>query len=360
MSSSTLVNDEVVPPPSTQNTRRLAFIIPLSSPPENHSSEATSSTSNSRSVLLLIFMVPSNSSSQTSPLSGLGGGMDFLDFLRRDEDDAYHDLLNRLMMSFQPRGPPPASKSFVEGLPKLSIDIEMQKNAIRCPVCLMDYDLEEEVLQLPCKHVYHSPCITTWLKQANTCCVCRHELPKDEEETTEKSEEQNPSPPQVSEPSENEDNNDDDMPPLIRERENPLYIPRDRSENEMNQIHSDFNSRLRDLLGMPLLEALNMNSFSEPSTNQTFDDEIFSDIQNLFPEINTESPVDETLPTVNISSTNVQQPNVYSPSEQLQTFPSTSRILEDDIPPQAQTKRKGPMNWFKKQLSKFSCLRGIF
>ena len=33
-----------------------------------------------------------------------------------------------------------------------------------CAVCLVDYELKEEVKVLPCAHVFHVSCIDTWLR----------------------------------------------------------------------------------------------------------------------------------------------------------------------------------------------------
>lgn len=33
-----------------------------------------------------------------------------------------------------------------------------------CPVCMEEYDLQHEVLQLPCGHFFHSVCSESWLK----------------------------------------------------------------------------------------------------------------------------------------------------------------------------------------------------
>lgn len=42
-----------------------------------------------------------------------------------------------------------------------------------CSVCQDDYDLTEELLELPCSHVFHKDCITQWFDRSNSCPVCR-------------------------------------------------------------------------------------------------------------------------------------------------------------------------------------------
>lgn len=34
----------------------------------------------------------------------------------------------------------------------------------QCAVCRMEFEPEEEVVMLPCKHQYHGECISQWLK----------------------------------------------------------------------------------------------------------------------------------------------------------------------------------------------------
>jgi len=46
-----------------------------------------------------------------------------------------------------------------------------------CSVCLSEIEMGAETLLIPCGHMYHSNCILDWLKQSNTCPVCRFELP---------------------------------------------------------------------------------------------------------------------------------------------------------------------------------------
>ena len=45
-----------------------------------------------------------------------------------------------------------------------------------CCICLSDVVRNEETVLLPCGHMFHWPCVLEWLKQNNTCPVCRFEL----------------------------------------------------------------------------------------------------------------------------------------------------------------------------------------
>ena len=55
-----------------------------------------------------------------------------------------------------------------------------------CPICLEPFDETEEdgVLQMPCarQHLFHRSCLLRWLQDHNSCPVCRHCLPTQEDE----------------------------------------------------------------------------------------------------------------------------------------------------------------------------------
>ena len=37
----------------------------------------------------------------------------------------------------------------------------------KCPICLTEFDDQETINQLHCTHLFHPPCISTWL---SVCC----------------------------------------------------------------------------------------------------------------------------------------------------------------------------------------------
>ncbi|XP_022946863.1 E3 ubiquitin-protein ligase RING1-like [Cucurbita moschata] len=58
-----------------------------------------------------------------------------------------------------------ASDSLVADLPTVVADV--------CAVCLEDFRPDEDGKQIPCGHVYHESCISSWLAVANCCPLCR-------------------------------------------------------------------------------------------------------------------------------------------------------------------------------------------
>ena len=56
-------------------------------------------------------------------------------------------------------------------------DPEMEKteNEERqmCSVCKFEFEEQEEVTVLPCKHRYHKACIFGWFDHEKTCPICR-------------------------------------------------------------------------------------------------------------------------------------------------------------------------------------------
>eukprot|EP00850_Spirogloea_muscicola_P010820 SM000065S20169 [mRNA] locus=s65:183730:186341:+ [translate_table: standard] len=71
-----------------------------------------------------------------------------------------------------PSSAPPAAASAVAALPWLGMG--------QCSICREALEVGVRARMLPCRHLYHGECIALWLRRANTCPVCRHELPADD------------------------------------------------------------------------------------------------------------------------------------------------------------------------------------
>lgn len=42
----------------------------------------------------------------------------------------------------------------------------------RCAICMIDFEPQEEIRYLPCRHGYHADCIDGWLLRSFTCPSC--------------------------------------------------------------------------------------------------------------------------------------------------------------------------------------------
>ncbi|KAL5194083.1 putative E3 ubiquitin-protein ligase RHA4A [Glycine soja] len=76
----------------------------------------------------------------------------------------YHSSPCRLDLTLQ----------FLDKLPRILFDEDLLARDSLCCVCLGEFELKEEVLQIPyCKHVFHFECIHHWLQSNSTCPLCR-------------------------------------------------------------------------------------------------------------------------------------------------------------------------------------------
>jgi hypothetical protein len=81
------------------------------------------------------------------------------------------------------------SKDFINSLSVQKVSQDMVDEGITCGICLEALELGQNIIELPCKdkHYFHikgDNCdgIYPWLKENNTCPLCRHEFPSIEKE----------------------------------------------------------------------------------------------------------------------------------------------------------------------------------
>ena len=94
------------------------------------------------------------------------------------------NIINHIMLHDTNKyGNPPASKKAVENLKKYKINEEKIKEfgfENSCAVCKDEFNIGEECLSMPCNHYFHGDCLIPWLKERNSCPICRYELPTDD------------------------------------------------------------------------------------------------------------------------------------------------------------------------------------
>lgn len=67
---------------------------------------------------------------------------------------------------------------------QLETSLHFGHTVLECSICQECFDVGHSVLKLPCRHLYHTECVTNWLQVNNTCPLCRLELPKEVEGRT--------------------------------------------------------------------------------------------------------------------------------------------------------------------------------
>ena len=104
----------------------------------------------------------------------------------QNHNDNIDDIINHLMLHDTNKyGNPPAAKKEVKKLKKYIINEEKLKEfgfENSCAVCKDEFNIGEECLSMPCKHYFHDNCILPWLKERNSCPICRYELPTDDKD----------------------------------------------------------------------------------------------------------------------------------------------------------------------------------
>ncbi|KAI9250315.1 hypothetical protein BY458DRAFT_26846 [Sporodiniella umbellata] len=86
--------------------------------------------------------------------------------------------------------PPPASEQVIESLPKRELSEKEKSQEADCAVCKDTFERTEQVIQLPCEHIFHDDCIRPWLKLNSTCPVCRKSVLPDDNSQEQSAQEQ--------------------------------------------------------------------------------------------------------------------------------------------------------------------------
>lgn len=55
-------------------------------------------------------------------------------------------------------------------------DTESADTATSCSICLSEYVRNEQILMLPCRHIYHRACVAEWLRAHSQCPLCKQDV----------------------------------------------------------------------------------------------------------------------------------------------------------------------------------------
>ncbi|EFQ32081.1 uncharacterized protein GLRG_07225 [Colletotrichum graminicola M1.001] len=90
------------------------------------------------------------------------------------------EALDRIISQLMEQNPqnnsaPPATEDALSKLQRKKVDKEMlgTDGKTECTICIDDFNEGDEATVLPCKHWFHDQCVVMWLKEHNTCPICR-------------------------------------------------------------------------------------------------------------------------------------------------------------------------------------------
>ncbi|OWM81785.1 uncharacterized protein LOC116200352 [Punica granatum] len=73
----------------------------------------------------------------------------------------------------------PATESSIKALKRISSERPCDGQS-KCSICMEEYELVEmemNLTEMPCSHVFHCDCIEKWLQTSHMCPLCRYQLP---------------------------------------------------------------------------------------------------------------------------------------------------------------------------------------
>ncbi|KAI7816324.1 hypothetical protein BC939DRAFT_469498 [Gamsiella multidivaricata] len=114
------------------------------------------------------------------PMGGGGGG--FFPIAGNPGDYAWgqgglDDIISQMMeLQNRQHGPVGATDEIIDNIPHHKLTDEELEAKTECSVCKDEFAKEDNLLQLPCKHIFHEDCIKPWLKVSGTCPTCRFSL----------------------------------------------------------------------------------------------------------------------------------------------------------------------------------------
>lgn len=87
----------------------------------------------------------------------------------QDEDEEIEDLLNY---------DNPIEDQMIENLPvtKLTDINKLSDENKKCTICFEIFNKDDNIIYLPCIHIYHEECIKKWFKVQDFCPICRFKI----------------------------------------------------------------------------------------------------------------------------------------------------------------------------------------
>jgi hypothetical protein len=125
---------------------------------------------------LLTNLIPSNTSIR---IQFGGGGINIGNVNLGDfaTDANFDEIVTQILNQFDPSANNQRiSDEDLQHLPRSKVTQQHVDNESQCTTCMDSFNLGEEVGELACHHIFHVDCIIPWLRNHNTCPVCRQQV----------------------------------------------------------------------------------------------------------------------------------------------------------------------------------------
>ena len=100
------------------------------------------------------------------------------------DNPSYEDLLLVERLLAVEKDPVVSAEALPRAGPVSQVTEQYLQDNERCPICLVDYNLGDDVRKLLCTHSFHQECIDQWLTQShNSCPMCRSAVCAGESQT---------------------------------------------------------------------------------------------------------------------------------------------------------------------------------
>ena len=97
------------------------------------------------------------------------------DLEEQEEENSLNDELDEFYADEIDNG---IEDNVIETLPKSRIkDIsKLTEDKKKCCICLENFKVNDETINLPCIHIFHSNCIKKWMKRQDICPICKNKI----------------------------------------------------------------------------------------------------------------------------------------------------------------------------------------
>ncbi|PTB42799.1 hypothetical protein M441DRAFT_359209 [Trichoderma asperellum CBS 433.97] len=168
--------------------------------------------------------------------------------------EALDQIITNLMEAHpQSNAAPPASTEALANLNRRPVDASMLdgESKTECTICIDDMKVGDLAAFLPCKHWFHEACVVLWLKEHNTCPVCRASIEKSGEGNSGANANANASGPSGSGSSQSDDQSGSGLDrsgplPIPGARPSQLSRPPSQSQSRLNEAMRSISSRQQE------------------------------------------------------------------------------------------------------------------